>query len=191
MARTEKTIWLPFGLSDEKPGNDKSKKIQLNPISAITQSESKNNVRMILAAAALFTVYAVVMLGNSWKIKSEQTSRVSASVDLKSSVRGTIIESDTRKNTFSMTSDYSIDPEIAKSGVEIWHVSLPPGGNFADSAPGLNTCFKVPDLSRPMNNPVPADCFGIIHPGREVTVQYIIIRPEKVSLVARMIFAQK
>jgi hypothetical protein len=188
MSGSKKKIWLPFAQPGNSAKPDRLSGIQLNPLSAVVGTESKYAARMIIAAGSLLAVLAVVLVGNGYLQNMPQTTDISASVNLKQAVYGTVRQINADRNTFTVSPGFSYDPVINRAAKSLWTINLPPGEKFSGTTTGIGTCFALPDLNKPNVNAKPVACREIIKPGNFVIVQYAVINPGTASIVARSIF---
>jgi hypothetical protein len=190
MSGNKKKIWLPFAQPGDFAKTDRLSGIQLNPVSAITSTESKYAARMIITAASLFAVLAVILVGNGYLLKKPQTTDINASVNLKKSMRGTVRQVDQSTNTFTVNPNFSYDPVISRAAKPLWDVTLPPGTGFYGAPSGVGTCFALPDLDKPGVNARAVTCREIIRSGSEIIVQYAVIKPANASMIAGSVFGK-
>jgi hypothetical protein len=166
-------------------------RIQLNPISAIFQSESKAAIRQMIAGVSLLFVFVVVLLGSNILLQKNQPITVSAIVNLRHSLVGRVEGVDYQGNTFTLSLVSSLDPVINASKIKLWTVKLPPGETFRNvTRSRLGTCFIVPDIRNTLNSATPSACFQVVIPTKEVLVEYVMILEKNTTMVSKTIIGQ-
>ena len=165
-------------------------KIQLNPVSAITRSESKALIQQWVANISMLAVLFIVVIGGIAGIRRTLPVQLDAAVNLKHSVYGVVGSVDATHNTFTLIYRSSDDPKVAAAGSWQWSVILPPGEKTSATDRVLLACSATSDLGRVTSDTSTTSCTNILKPGMSVLVEYYLIFPGTTSMMAKTIIGQ-
>lgn len=170
-----------------KSSDNKRKNIQINPSTAIAQSESRTNITPIATGLTMLVVAAIVVIGGM--VRKSQYVNVEAGFDYKKSLQGMVLSRSTQTNDFKLGYESSQDERIAGYNHPIWTVSLPPGVTFDDQQK-LQVCYQVRNIASDLQNARISSCSAILGPGTKVLIEYLILNGSEASLVAKKIIGQ-
>ena len=184
-------VIIPPWDGDTDKSDDGVSKIQLNPQTAVIQGNTKANVRRFVTAAGFMAALIIDIFAGFAGRSSRQPLDVRARVDRMRSFTGTIAGITREQNRFTVRVTQSQDPLFTESGTNVWNVLLPPGASLNDPDAPLKACFKVSDVSGNLADAGEVPCAQIILPGAPVLVEYVSVRYEDATVVARVIFGSR
>jgi len=183
---------IDLGKSILDAPKESSSQFQLNPTSVIarnTSSEERLRERQIITAlVGMMAVVAVIAFGQYFVQTRVQSVSVEAAVNMKRTLRGTVGSVDHGRETFALWYQESLDPRIQYANVMEWMVRLPPGTSFigSDAVP-QKECYVVTDIRKSLSEAQPTPCYAVVRTGQEVLVEYVVLQPEKETMVAKTI----
>lgn len=186
MADPKKTVWLPFLTPQNEDTSGRN--MQMNPFTAAAQSDSKQNIRMMMTAGTLMAVFAVVMFGTTWVTQRRQNTAVGAMVNIKNAVQGIVTNVDYTSRAFTLGVQSSTNAEVSATKIPTWSVTLAPGASFETEGDVLKICYSVSDLERSLADAATIPCGEIVKVGKTVVVEYVTIDTKLGAMTAKSIY---
>lgn len=171
--------------------SNSSTNVQMDPIAAMQQTQAKFTVARIIrgVSAAVLTLAAVA--GGAWYMLSTASS-TQASIDLKHALLGNVATVSVAENSFTLSGAKSEDPSILATGVTNWTIQLPPGTNLGGTGEqAVQTCYTISSFEHNFNEALPVSCINFLHEGSKAVVEYVIMKPEAASMVAKKIIREE
>jgi hypothetical protein len=181
-----------FYLSQLFPAWDKPNKsdyrVQLNPRTAVAQSEARLRMQSLVSLTAVVLVFLGLIAANSIKQKPID---IQASFDFKKSLSGSIASINASESSFVITYLSSQDQTIQQAMKKTWQVQLIPGKSITTSRFSEKTCFLIDDLAKSPRLATPADCRDVVTVGRTVLMDYVFLNIPQGNVVVRSIIGKK
>lgn len=191
MRQPDTTFKIPIWR--QTPGSRRdSSRIQLNPASAIAQSDAKLALKTWAVTGSMLAVLALILVGGMTTVRQKQKTSVEASLNLKRSLVGLVTHIESSNNAFTIRLQSSLDPKILQSQREEWTIQLPPGESFEiEKRFGtIPACFITEDIRKSLVNASAADCSEIVQVGQEILIEYLILKPEDQTIIAKTVVGQ-
>ncbi len=177
----------------QTPGSrSDSGRIQLNPASAMAQSDAKLALKTWAVTGSMLAVLALILVGGLTTVRQKQTTSVEASLNLKRSLVGEVTAINSDSNVFTIHMQSSLDPKILQSQITQWTIKLPPGEAF-DTEKRFGTmpaCFLTDDIRKSLANAVASNCADTVIIGQEVLIEYLILKPDDRTIIAKTVVGQ-
>ncbi|OGG09563.1 hypothetical protein A2154_01390 [Candidatus Gottesmanbacteria bacterium RBG_16_43_7] len=164
-------------------------KIQKNPNSSVSESQSRELVRtLIFIAGAIMVV--VVFAGSIKYAAVNHTRSVSASIDKKHVVMGLVRDVDLVGNSFTLDLSVTYDEAVKNTHITSWRIFLPPGTSLRQTDGSVTACFVVADVTGTLSDKKTVPCAVVVRPGSKLTVEYLILDIGRARMVARAVVGQ-
>ncbi len=166
-------------------------RVQMNPQEAFARSQAKPPiVKQVIIGASTLALFIAIVAGGMHLQNQSQSVAIHASFDLKRALVGTIDQVDEIQNSFTLSFISSQDPLLQDTSGTRWTIQLPPGESLrGQSTGGRKTCATVADIHKRIANPTTVPCASIVQAGRDVIVEYLILRRAENYLIAKHIIA--
>ena len=182
-------IWkkIPFFASNDNQSKRKNSSIQMNPSDAIARFRSKSKLSTtVMISAAVLCIIFVQFIRTQHMFQQSQT-QIFANLNMKHSVHGVVSSLNSDGNTFTINVISTYDTKQSIFLGSQWRIYLPPGDSLNGKFRTYNTCFINKQLNGPFSNLQPTDCKVFLKTGKELIIEWAILRTDTAEIVAKTI----
>jgi hypothetical protein len=166
----------------------KDNRVQLNPKTAVAQSEARIRIQQLTGLMAIVVIFLGLMATNFIQPKP---LNIQASFDFKRSLMGTISEINKLSDAFVLSYISSQDEKVISAKRKAWTIQLIPGKSVTNSKTTDRACFLADDLAGDLSKATPANCDAVITAGRKILTDYVFLNIPDGKIVVRSIIGER